>query len=178
MRNEFLRKIRCNHCCARRAWQRQSEKQHRREAVVKKEGKDAAAQQGRQASGKHKPPKPSPARTNACCPTFALWVKAEVKIANGKNEKGGRRDHCDSLLFFRSAHNFARDHGGDEGRISWYSDVSSTPLYLAGTIAKSSFISSLAKIFLNFVMNQFSCKCPASCCNSFTSSAGTSRTRY
>jgi hypothetical protein len=45
------------------------------------------------------------------------------------------------------------NHGGDDGRISSFSDVSSTPLYLAGTIAKSSFISSRAKTLRNFVMN-------------------------
>src|SRR5262245_57383687 len=71
----------------------------------------------------------------------------------------------------------ADNHGGDVGRISSYSELSSAPPNRAGISTKSSFISSRQKILRNLVMNRPASRWPASCESCFWSSAGASRTK-
>src|SRR5262249_34525350 len=68
-------------------------------------------------------------------------------------------------------------YGGEVGRISSYSDLSSAWPSLAGTRSKSSSISPLVNVLRNFVRNCPSLTCPARILSCLTSSAGASRTR-
>src|SRR5262249_35204873 len=73
--------------------------------------------------------------------------------------------------------NQGHSHGGDVGRISSYSERSSALPSFAGTMRRSSSISTLVKVLRNLVTNCPSLRWPASSFSAFRSSAGASRTR-
>src|SRR5262249_59332781 len=67
--------------------------------------------------------------------------------------------------------------GGEVGRISWYSELSSASPRRAATISRSSAISPRVETLRHLVTNRPARGGPASCCSPLTSSAGASPAR-
>src|SRR5262245_35845967 len=103
--------------------------------------------------------------------------KVAARSIGGSDGNGhGGRPRTDNRVrsdFFACA----RNQGGDVGRISSYSEVSSALPILAATMLRSSSISALVKVLRNLVKNCPSFTCPARTFNPFTSASGASRTR-
>jgi DNA ligase-1 len=98
-----------------------------------------------------------------------VWDREEQLAGVWNNEStpiAGQKKRALAAGCVRENQGFASsmrlNHGGDVGRISWYSERSSWSPWRAGTSTRSSFISSRQKILRNLVMKRPSCTCPAS----------------